>query len=115
MCDARGVSFKMVPDMLEIRMGEVQMDHHLGLPAYRIKHASLTRANFIAKRVMDAAFASALLFVTAPFWLVICALIKLDSKGPILFTGKRYGFKGRCFMPINSAPWSPTPSAASTT
>ena len=96
-CDARGVSFKMVPDMLEIRMGEVQMDHHLGLPAYRIKHASLTRANFLAKRALDAAFASTLLLVTAPFWLAICALIKLDSKGPILFTQKRYGFKGRVF------------------
>jgi exopolysaccharide biosynthesis polyprenyl glycosylphosphotransferase len=96
-CDARGVSFKMVPDMLEIRMGEVQMDHHLGLPAYRIKHASLTRANFMTKRALDAVFSSALLLATSPFWLVICALIKLDSEGPILYTGKRYGFKGRIF------------------
>ncbi|HEX4046351.1 MAG TPA: sugar transferase [Elusimicrobiota bacterium] len=96
-CDSRGVSFKMVPDMLEIRMGEVQMDHHLGLPAYRIKHASLTRANFLAKRALDAVFASALLLVTAPFWLVICLLVKLDSRGPILFTGERYGFRGRVF------------------
>ena len=97
-CDARGVSFKMVPDMLEIRMGEVQMDHHLGLPAYRIKHASLTRANFMTKRALDALFSSALLLVTAPFWLVICILIKLDSRGPILFAGMRYGFKGRTFQ-----------------
>ena len=96
-CDARGVSFKMVPDMLEIRMGEVQMDHHLGLPAYRIKHASLTRANFMTKRALDMLFSSALLLVTAPFWLVICVLIKLDSEGPVLYTGKRYGFKGQVF------------------
>ena len=96
-CDARGVGFKMVPDMLEIRMGEVQMDHHLGLPAYRIKHASLTRANFLTKRALDAAFSSVLLLLTAPFWLVICALIKLDSPGPILFTQKRYGHKGQIF------------------
>ena len=97
-CDARGVTFKMVPDLLEIRMGEVQMDHHLGLPAYRIKHASLTRANFMTKRALDVAFSALLLLLTAPFWLVICVLIKLDSKGPILFTGKRYGFKGSVFQ-----------------
>ena len=97
MCDARGVTFKMVPDLLEIRMGEVQMDHHLGLPAYRIKHASLTRANFLTKRVLDAAFSTVLLLVTSPFWLALCVLIKLDSEGPILFTGKRYGMKGRVF------------------
>ncbi len=96
-CDARGVSFKMVPDMLEIRMGEVQMDHHLGLPAYRIKHTSLTRVNFWTKRALDVVFSSLLLALTAPFWAVVCVLIKLDSQGPILYTGKRYGFKGRIF------------------
>lgn len=96
-CDARGVGFKMVPDLLEIRMGEVQMDHHLGLPAYRIKHTSLTPANFMTKRAVDVLFSTVLLAVTAPFWLVVCVLIKLDSRGPILFTQKRYGHKGRTF------------------
>jgi exopolysaccharide biosynthesis polyprenyl glycosylphosphotransferase len=96
-CDARGVGFKMVPDMLEIRMGEVQMDHHLGLPSYRIKHASLTQANFLAKRALDAAFATFVLLLTAPVWIVICVLIALDSEGPILFTQERYGFRGRIF------------------
>jgi exopolysaccharide biosynthesis polyprenyl glycosylphosphotransferase len=96
-CDARGVSFKMVPDLLEIRMGEVQMDHHLGIPAYRIKHTSFTRANFVAKRVFDLVFSVLLLAATAPLWLVWCVLIKLDSPGPILFTQKRYGYKGKVF------------------
>jgi exopolysaccharide biosynthesis polyprenyl glycosylphosphotransferase len=96
-CDARGVGFKMVPDLLEIRMGEVQMDHHLGLPAYRIKHTSLTRANFMTKRALDILFSAVLLLVTAPLWLVVCALIKLDSDGPILFTQERFGFRGKIF------------------
>ncbi len=96
-CDLRGVNFKMVPDLLEIRMGEVQMDHHLGLPAYRIKHTSLTPANFATKRALDFIFSTLLLAATAPFWLIVCALIKLDSPGPILFTQKRYGHKGRVF------------------
>ncbi|MDE2141870.1 MAG: exopolysaccharide biosynthesis polyprenyl glycosylphosphotransferase, partial [Elusimicrobia bacterium] len=96
-CDARGVGFKMVPDMLEIRMGEVQMDHHLGLPAYRIKHTSLTRANFLTKRALDIAFSFLLLLITCPFWAMICLLIKLDSAGPILFAQERYGFRGRTF------------------
>jgi len=96
-CDARGVGFKMVPDLLEIRMGEVQLDHHLGLPAYRIKHTSLTPANFMTKRAVDLLFSTVLLALTAPFWLIACALIKLDSPGPILFAQKRYGHKGRTF------------------
>lgn len=96
-CAARGVGFKMVPDLLEIRMGEVQMDHHLGLPAYRIAHSSLTKANFVLKRAFDLIFSSALLLVTAPFWAVASLLIALDSKGPVLFTQKRFGHRGRVF------------------
>lgn len=96
-CDARGIRFMMVPDLLEIRMGEVQMDHHLGLPAYRIKHTSLTRANFVAKRVFDIVFSAILLLASSPMWVLICALIKLDSPGPILFTQKRYGYRRRVF------------------
>jgi exopolysaccharide biosynthesis polyprenyl glycosylphosphotransferase len=96
-CDARGIRFALVPDLLEIRMGEVQMDHHLGIPAYRIKHASLTRANFLAKRVFDVVFSTVLLVATSPLWLVVCVLIKLDSPGPILFKQKRYGLKKQVF------------------
>ena len=96
-CDARGIRFAMVPDLLEIRMGEVQMDQHLGLPAYRIKHASLTRANFLSKRIFDVIFSLLVLLASAPLWLLICVLIKLDSPGPILFTQKRYGFRRQPF------------------
>ena len=96
-CDTHGVSFKMVPDLLEIRMGEVMMDHHLGLPAYRIQHTSMTRANFAAKRTFDVLFVALLLLVTAPVWLLICLAIRLDSKGPVFFTQKRYGYKGHVF------------------
>lgn len=97
-CDARRIRFAMVPDLLEIRMGEVQMDHHLGLPAYRIKHASLTAANFAAKRVFDVVFSALLLLATAPMWIPLCVLIKLDSPGPILFAQKRYGRRRSVFM-----------------
>ena len=97
-CDARGIRFAMVPDLLEIRMGEVQMDHHLGLPAYRIKHTSLTPTNFVAKRVFDVIFSALLLTATAPLWLMICLLIKLDSDGPILFKQARYGYRRKVFQ-----------------
>jgi exopolysaccharide biosynthesis polyprenyl glycosylphosphotransferase len=96
-CDARGVRFAMVPDLLELRMGEVQMDHHLGIPAYRIKHASLTAANLAAKRAFDLAFSTLLLAATAPAWLLICLAVRLDSAGPVFFKQKRLGLKGRVF------------------
>lgn len=97
LCEARGVGFKMVPDLLELRLGEVQMDHSLGLPAYRIQHTSMTRLNFAAKRTFDLAFSLALLALTTLPWLAVALLIKLDSPGPVLYRQKRYGYKGRVF------------------
>ena len=96
-CDAQGVAFKMLPDLLELRFGEVQLDHSLGLPAYRIQHTSLTRLNFAAKRTFDLAFSLLVFTVTALPLAAIYVLIKLDSEGPVLYKQKRFGLRGRVF------------------
>lgn len=96
-CAAKDTGFKMVPDLLELRLGEVQMDRSLGIPAYRIQHTSMTRFNFMAKRLFDLVFSTLLLAALSPLLLLICVLIKLDSRGPILFAQGRFGFKGRTF------------------
>lgn len=96
-CDVRGVAFKMLPDLLELRLGEVQMDHSLGLPAYRIQHTSMTRLNFAAKRTFDILFSGLVLILTAIPFALLCVLIRLDSKGAALYRQKRFGFRGRTF------------------
>ncbi len=97
LCDAHDTAFKMLPDLLELRLGEVQLDESLGLPAYRIQHASLTAANFAAKRIFDLCFCFLVFLVTGLPWLLTVLLIRLDSPGPALYQQKRYGYKGRIF------------------
>lgn len=48
-------------------------------------------------RLFDFAGALLLLIVTAPVMLIVAALIKLDSRGPILFRQIRVGHRGRPF------------------
>ncbi|MFA6317275.1 MAG: sugar transferase [Elusimicrobiota bacterium] len=96
-CESQEVAFKMVPDLLELRLGEVQMDASLGLPSYRVQHTSLTRSNFLAKRAFDVAFSGLVLACAALPWLAAALLIRLDSKGPVLYKQKRFGLKGRVF------------------
>jgi exopolysaccharide biosynthesis polyprenyl glycosylphosphotransferase len=97
LCDSHGVAFKMVPDLLELRLGEIQMDQSLGLPAYRIQHTSMTRFNFAAKRGFDLAFSAAVLFLTALPMALVCLLIKIDSPGPVFYRQRRHGYKGKIF------------------
>ncbi len=97
LCESHGAAFKMLPDLLELRLGEVQMDQALGLPAYRIQHGSMTRLNFAAKRAFDLVFCLLVLILAGPLCALAALLIKLDSPGPALYRQKRLGFKGRVF------------------
>ena len=43
--------------------------------------------------------------VLIPFFLFICIIIKLDSKGPILYSHKRVGKNGKLLIFINLEQW----------
>ncbi|NMP22543.1 sugar transferase [Sulfobacillus sp. DSM 109850] len=49
------------------------------------------------KRLVDVAGATALLILSAPLWLIIAILVRLDSPGPALFSQQRIGLHGRPF------------------
>lgn len=48
---------------------------------------------FLCKRCLDVCLASVILLLLVPVFLLIAALIKLDSRGPIFFTHERVGAK----------------------
>lgn len=50
-----------------------------------------------AKRSFDVAIAALGLAVTAPLWLVVAALVRVTSPGPVLFRQERVGLRGRRF------------------
>ena len=52
------------------------------------------------KRLFDIFFASVLLIALTPFLLLIGLLIKVESKGSVLFLQKRNGLRGRVFKCI---------------
>lgn len=58
-------------------------------------HVSKTRV--AAKRVFDIAVSLALLFFAWPVMLIISAVIKLDSKGPVFYRQERVGLGGKGF------------------
>lgn len=48
-------------------------------------------------RVLDVSLALVGLVITAPVLVLVALLIKLDSKGPVLFKQRRVGYRGRQF------------------
>ena len=51
----------------------------------------------MAKRLLDVMLAGGGLIVSAPLWVAIAALIKLEDGGPIFFSQERVGCRGRRF------------------
>ncbi|WP_417597443.1 undecaprenyl-phosphate glucose phosphotransferase [Pararhodobacter oceanensis] len=51
-----------------------------------------TGARAVQKRIFDVIFATLALFILAPVMLVVAALIRLESRGPVLFVQRRHGF-----------------------
>ena len=65
--------------------------------AVELQRAPLSDIERGLKRLVDLIFASIALLLFAPLLFLVSLLIKLDSRGPILFIQTRNGFSGRPF------------------
>jgi len=59
--------------------------------------AANSTSHAIWKRAMDIVLGSLFLLMTLPIWLVVCALVKLTSEGPVFYKSKRVGLSGQEF------------------
>ncbi|MBN2406622.1 MAG: sugar transferase [Elusimicrobia bacterium] len=96
-CEQRDIEFKMVPDMLELKMGEMSFDKYFGIPVLELKHPLFEPSNYYLKRITDIVIAMSVLLVLSPFLILLMILIKIDSKGPVIYSHLRKGYRGRCF------------------
>ena len=83
---------RLCPEILHEEILHGRASHHLGLPMWNAFEKPLTGWDAIGKRAFDVVFSAAVLLAVFPLFLVLAALIKLESRGPVLFKQKRYGF-----------------------
>lgn len=80
------------PDMISLQLPYRQVAQIAGVPMLRVFDKPLTGWKYIVKSAEDRVLATAILVLLLPVVLVIAALIKLGSHGPVLLKQKRYGF-----------------------
>lgn len=96
-CEEKGISFYMVPDFLDVAVMRRELGTFSGVPLVRLRDSALHPVYGYVKRVMDILLALVVFVVGLPLWLLIAALIKTTSKGPVLYKQKRVGLHGRPF------------------
>jgi lipopolysaccharide/colanic/teichoic acid biosynthesis glycosyltransferase len=75
----------------------VQLSHIAELPFLEYETGDLARSTLFIKRALDLVVSPVLLVVLFPLFGVIGVAIKLDSRGPVLFSHLRAGVNGRPF------------------
>lgn len=96
-CEDRGIEIKILPEFLEMRLGELLMDNSLGIPILHLKPLSLHGFRFWMKRTFDVSVSILIVSLFFIPFLIAACLILLDSKGGIFFRQERIGFKEKKF------------------
>lgn len=68
------------------------------IPMQRVTRMLLTAEQRVLKRILDIAVAVTALIILLPVMLITAVMIKLDSKGPVLYSQERVGLYGKTFF-----------------
>ena len=98
LCEKAGVHTKFIPDYNNIIPTKPYTEDLLGLPVINIRHVPLSNTfNMMVKRTMDVCGSLLCIVLFSPVMLLMAALIKLTSPGPLIFKQERVGLHNRPF------------------
>ena len=87
----------LAPDLTGLDLALIPPADLSNMPLVRALYPPLLGWQALLKRLEDIVIAGTLTLILAPLMLVIAALIKLTSPGPVFFTQTRVGYAGQTF------------------
>ena len=88
------VSIKIVPDLYEVISGLARTEQISGLPLIEVNFQESKWSSSGMKRLLDFILSSFTIILLFPFFILIGIIIKLTSKGPIIYSQERLGYNG---------------------
>ena len=88
------VSIKIVPDLYEVISGLARTEQISGLPLIEVNFQESTWSSSGMKRLLDFILSLVAIISLVPFSILIGIIIKLTSKGPIIYSQERLGYNG---------------------
>jgi exopolysaccharide biosynthesis polyprenyl glycosylphosphotransferase len=92
-----GVKVDVALDYFKHRLGRVKQTELCGVPLLSFETAPENPLPLFTKRVFDVVISGIALVILSPLFLVTALLIRLTSKGPVLFVQERGSLHGRKF------------------
>ena len=88
---------RIVPDMYDILLGNVQMSEVYGAVLIRIRQELMPKWQRVLKRLIDIGVSASVLIFLSPLLLYIALRVRMSSPGPIFYRQERIGFNGKPF------------------
>ncbi len=91
-----GIAVRVIPQGFDLTSGEF-FKYNIGfIPVLEYVEAQNLRHQ-VGKRLFDLILGSLIFIFCLPVFLFIAVLVKFDSPGPVFYSSRRYGRKGRIF------------------
>jgi exopolysaccharide biosynthesis polyprenyl glycosylphosphotransferase len=97
-CELEGVEVWLLADFFKTQISQTAFDDFEGRPMLVFRSTPEASWQSLAKHALDVVGASLLLALFSPFMLGAALLIKLTSRGPVLFRQERAGLNGKPFV-----------------
>jgi len=97
-CTEEKVNMKILPDMYEIVSGMARTNQIYGVPLIEVMPDIMSPAGKLTKRIIDVVVSSFTLIILSPMLLLVSVIIKISSRGPVLYKQVRVGRKGEEFI-----------------
>ncbi len=88
---------KLVPELFGSEVREPCLEYAGTVPLITLHRESFPAAALTLKRLLDVTVSVVALALLSPLMLLIAALIRLDSEGPVIYSAPRVGKRGRPF------------------
>jgi Undecaprenyl-phosphate glucose phosphotransferase len=96
-CRDSTVDVKIVPDVYQFVSLVGSIEEFEGLPVISLQESPLDGINSFAKRCFDLVVSSVALLILSPLFLLLALVVKITSRGPILYRQQRVSVDGSRF------------------
>ena len=92
------IDVKVIPDLLQFITLGARLEDLDGIPIININDVPLQGFNSALKHISDVTISSAIILLLAIPFVIIAAIIKMTSPGPVFYRQERMGLDGRRFL-----------------
>jgi len=97
LCNSLGVTVKLTSELFNIVTKKVSTEKYAGIPVLGVSPHYNNSLSLKIKRTVDIILSLTGIILLSPVFIIIAILVKLSSKGPILFQQDRIGKDGKVF------------------